>query len=154
MTIEEREEKFKNEVLEIGELLYSKRMMQEFIEWWTEKNRAKGKAQKMRFEREPTWETSKRMSYWARRTNGHNPYLSSAEKTIQAKKRDFANQLKPFLDAYGPDMLNEFYRWWAQPENKAKPEYLRWEQESFWELSTRLKSWNEREVNRHKSKMN
>jgi hypothetical protein len=150
MTIEEREELFKNEVFKIGDPRYTNRMIQEFIEWWTEKNRAKGKAQKMRFEREKTWETSKRMSYWARRTNAHNPYLSSAEKTILAKKREFANQLKPFLNIYGADMLNEFYRYWAQPENKAKPEYLRWENEDFWELSTRLKSWSEREANKNR----
>ena len=144
MTIDDRKENFKKEVFEVGGLLYSKRMLEEFFEWWSEKNRAKGKAQKMKWESEKTWETSKRLSYWARRTNGHNPYLSSLEKTIEAKKREFAGMLKPFLDLYGPDMLNDFYRHWSQPENKARPEYLRWEQEPYWDLPQRLKQWQSR----------
>lgn len=144
MTIDDRKENFKKEVFEVGGLLYSKRMLDEFFEWWSEKNRATGKAQKMKFEREATWETSKRLSYWARRTNGHNPYLSSLEKTIEMKKREFASMLKPFLDLYGPDMLNDFYRHWSQPENKARPEYLRWEQEAYWDLPQRLKQWQSR----------
>lgn len=150
MTIEERKENFRKEVYEIGETLYSKRMLEEFFGKWSEKNRAKGKAQKMRFELEKTWETSKRMAYWARRTNGHNPYLSSYEKTIAEKRRHFANELKPYLPHYGPDMLNSFYRYWAQPENKAKPEFLRWENEDFWDLSTRLKTWHERETDKNR----
>lgn len=154
MTIDERKEAFKKEIYEIGSLLYSKRMLDEFFEWWSEKNRAKGKAQKMRCEGEKTWETSKRMSYWARRTNGHNPYLSSTEQTIEAKKREFANSLKPYLPQYGPDLLNEFYRHWSQPENKAKPEYLRWEQESHWDISTRLKSWHSRLESRNRVQKN
>lgn len=144
MKIDDRKEAFKKEVYEIGGMLYSKRMLDEFFEKWSEKDRAKGKAQKMRFEKEKTWETAKRMSYWARRTNGHNPYLSSTEITIAGKKKEFANLLKPFLPTYGADMLNAFYRHWSQPENKAKPEYLRWELEEFWDLSTRLKAWEQR----------
>jgi len=153
MTIDERKEAFRKEVYEIGELLYSKRMLDEFFNSWSEKNRAKGKAQKMRFELQKTWETSKRMSYWARRTNGHNPYLSSTEKTILGKKKEFAKALEPYLPKYGSELLNEFYRHWTQPENKAKPEFLRWELEPFWELSQRLETWARRASAMHEERM-
>lgn len=153
MTIDEREEAFKKEVYDVGSLLYSKRMCDEFFEWWSERDRAKGKAQKLRFEKERTWQTSKRMSYWARRTNGHNPYLSSSEKTILGKKKEFAKLLEPFLPKYGSEMLNEFYRHWSQPENKAKPEYLRWETQEFWDLSQRLETWNRRAESMNNERM-
>jgi len=153
MTIDERKEQFKKEVYDIGGLLYSKRMLEEFFGSWSEKNRARGKAQKMRFELEKTWETSKRMAYWARRTNGHNPYLSSKEITILGKKKEFAKSLEPFLQKYGNDMLNEFYRHWTQPENKAVPEYIRWELEEFWDLSQRLETWNRRSQTMHEERL-
>lgn len=151
MTIEEREEVFKKDVFEAGELLYSKRMLDEFVGYWGEGNRAK--KPKMRWELEKTWRLSYRLQYWARRTNGHNPYLSSAEKSILGKKKEFAKSLEPYLPKYGSELLNEFYRHWTQPENKAKPEYLRWEQETYWELSARLETWARRASAMHEERM-
>lgn len=150
--IENRFNKFKEEVILEGQLKYSKRLIEEFTSYWGEPNRAK--KPKMRWELEKTWRLSYRLAYWANRTNRHNPYLSNSEKTIEAKKKEFASLLKPYLAQYGADMLNEFYRHWSQPENKAKPEYLRWEQESHWELGIRLKTWFQRnsDKNRYESK--
>lgn len=152
MTLEDREDIFKKEVFKVGELLYSKRMLEEFTNYWGEPNRAK--KPKMRWELEKTWRLSYRLSYWAKRTHGHNPYLSNSERTIETKKKEFANSLKPYLPQYGPDLLNEFYRHWSQPENKAKPEYLRWEAEEFWELSQRLKTWHSRLESRNRVQKN
>ena len=45
---------------------YTREMIVEFIDYWTEANRSKTK---MRFEKQETWEVSKRLAYWKRRSD-------------------------------------------------------------------------------------
>lgn len=47
---------------------YGKEMIREFFEYWTEMNKSKSK---MRFEQQPTWETSKRLATWAKRDKNY-----------------------------------------------------------------------------------
>lgn len=137
-------ERFRKEVVEVGGAIYTKEMIKHFLERWTEPDRAK--KSKMRFEREKTWETGRRLAMWAR--NNYNDiecFLTDAEKTIEQKKREFIKALDPFLKTYDRDILNGFYRHWGQPENKRIPTRLRWECEEFWHLGTRLAAWAARE---------
>lgn len=145
-SLQEREEEFRRHVYDVGGTLYTKKMLDLFSDKWTEPDR--GKRTKMRFEKEKTWRTSGRLATWAR--NNYDKIkclLSEEERTSQIRRRDFANSLQPFLKEYGREMLNRFYAYWSQPNEGG---YLRWEDEDFWELETRLQEWktrNERMVN-------
>jgi hypothetical protein len=140
--IEEREEEFRQHVYDVGGAIYTKLMLDRFISSWTEPDRGRGISQKMKFEKESTWNTSRRLATWARNNYDNIVcYLTDSQKTIQVKKKEFAVALEPFLPKYGKDLLNAFYRHWAQPENVPNPQRLRWELEEFWDLAARLQSW-------------
>lgn len=62
------------------------------------------------------------------------------EYTIEERKLKFANTLKPFLDLYGKETLNEFYAYWTEHSPKAKK--LRFELERAWGIERRLINWN------------
>mgnify|MGYP006921341893 FL=1 len=62
------------------------------------------------------------------------------ENNIEERKLKFADTLKPFLDTYGKDMLNDFYYYWTEP-NKSKTKF-RAELEKFWDLKKRLNTWD------------
>lgn len=66
------------------------------------------------------------------------------ENNIDSRKLKFADTLKPYLDKYGKEMLNEFYAYWIEP-NKSNTK-LRHESEKFWDLAKRLKTWNSRQT--------
>ena len=145
MTIEEREQKFRKEVQAIGGTIYTQEMLRRFSEHWTEPDRAPGVRQKMKFEKEKTWHTGRRLATWARNNyDGIQCYLTESQKTIAEKRHSFAVSLEPYLAQYGRDLLNAFYAHYAMPENKPKPEKLRWEDFEFWSLETKLKQWAER----------
>lgn len=145
MEIAEREREFRKKVQEIGGLTYTPTMLSRFADHWSEPDRAKGKAQKMKFEKQKTFEINRRLGTWARNNfDKIQCYLSDSEKTIVQKKRDLALALEPYLPKYGRETLNAFYKYWSQPENKPQPERLRWEAESFWSIETRLSQWAER----------
>ncbi len=150
MNIEEREDKFRKEVQEIGGLLYKKSTLDEFTDFWCEPDR--GAKPKLKMEKQKTWKTSLRLKTWARNCTerGKNPYLSDSEKTVEQKKRDFIVQLRPYLDKYGKSTLNSFYSWWGETDGNKN---LRFEGESHWELSSRLERWFQREQERNKQKV-
>lgn len=140
--LEEREAEFRKHVYLVGGTKYTKLMLDRFIEHWTQPDRAKGKAQKMGFEKEGTWQTTARLAKWARNNfDKIQCHLTEAEKSVQTKRRALAVQLEEYLPIYGREMLNLFYFFWSQPDEDG---YLRWERESFWDLGTRLKQWKAR----------
>ncbi len=146
-SIEEREAAFRREVYEVGGMIYTKKMLDNFANSWCEPDRAPGKRQKLKFEKQKTWKTSLRLAKWAENNyNGIQCYLTDSQKTIQQKKKSFAVQLEPYLGQYDKATLNAFYSYWATPENKPNPEYLRWEKQEYWELSTRLAQWAAKNV--------
>jgi hypothetical protein len=60
-------------------------------------------------------------------------------ENIEERKLKFADALKPFLDEYGRDMLNDFYFYWTEHgENDKK---LRFEKEKTFGISQRLRTW-------------
>ena len=60
-------------------------------------------------------------------------------ENIEERKLKFADALKPFLDEYGRDMLNDFYFYWTEHgENDKK---LRFEKEKTFGISQRLRIW-------------
>lgn len=147
MTLDERLLLFTKEVIDIGGTIYTKEMLKRFTAFWSEPDRAR--KPKMRYEREKTWKTAMRLQKWAQNNyDGIVCLLTAGEKTIAEKRKAFAESMHPFVGVYHRDTLNEFYRWYSMPENKTNPEYLRWELLEFWDLSTKLAAWADREAKR------
>lgn len=61
------------------------------------------------------------------------------DNDIEERKLKFASTLKPFLEKYGKDLLNEFYFYWTEP-NKSNTKF-RYELEKTWSLERRLHTW-------------
>lgn len=137
-----KKELFKKTMLDAGGLTYVKRMLDEFFDYWSEPNRSQ--KPKMRFELEKTWEISRRLRTWAKKVKGYQPDLTDSQRTIKQKQHEFSIQLEKHLEKYGKNTLNEFYKYWGQPENKPDPGRIRWEMEEFWDLPQRLSQWASR----------
>lgn len=58
---------------------------------------------------------------------------------IDSRKLKFASTLKPYLEVYGRDMLNDFYAYWTEP-NKSNTKFRK-ELEKTWSLQRRLAKW-------------
>jgi len=64
---------------------------------------------------------------------------SVKSKPIEERKTDFTELVRPYLDRYKKDMLNEFTAYWTEPnQTKAK---MKFEMEKTWDLSRRLARW-------------
>lgn len=73
-----------------------------------------------------------------------NATVNDKEKVIKkedivARKLKFSATLKPFLEKYGAEMLNDFYKHWTEP-NKSKTK-LRFEDQKYWDIAKRLATW-------------
>ena len=74
----------------------------------------------------------------------------SKENNIDERKLKFASTLKPFLDLYGKEMLNDFYLYWTEP-NKSNTKFKQ-ELEKTWGLERRLSTWSKNDFkNKEKS---
>jgi hypothetical protein len=70
---------------------------------------------------------------------------------IDSRKLKFAATLQPFLITYGKDFLNDFYKYWTEP-NKSNTKFKQ-ELEKTWSLSRRLETWakNDNKFNKQKN---
>lgn len=64
---------------------------------------------------------------------------------INIRKIEFQNTLSPFLAEYGKDVLNEFYKYWTEPNRTFTK--MRFEMEKTWSVDLRLSNWNKRNAN-------
>ena len=73
------------------------------------------------------------------------------ENNIDSRKLKFANTLKPFLNIYGKELLNEFYLYWIEP-NKSNTK-MRFEMQKTWSVELRLRKWamNDKNFNQNKN---
>ncbi len=88
-------------------------------------------------------------------TQGPSVQVKEKEKeeyTIEERKLKFADTLKPFLELYGKEMLNEFYAYWVEHNDKGKK--LRFEMERAWGIERRLATWHKNKQDRNKPKFN
>lgn len=70
--------------------------------------------------------------------------------SIDDRKLKFADTLKPFLDIYGKELLNDFYKYWTEP-NKSNTKFKQ-ELEKTWSLERRLETWAKNDKNFNKPK--
>ena len=62
------------------------------------------------------------------------------EYNIEERKQQFAASLKPYLDLYGKEMLNEFYAYWT--EHGSNDRKMRFEKEKAFGVERRLMNWD------------
>lgn len=74
------------------------------------------------------------------------------KEDLNVRKLKFSSTLQPFLNIYGKDLLNDFYRYWTEP-NKSQTKF-RQELEKTWDLERRLSKWaqNDKQFNEQKTK--
>lgn len=65
------------------------------------------------------------------------------KEKLEERKLKFASTLQPFLLTYGKDMLNDFYKYWTEP-NKSETKF-RQELEKTWDTQRRLETWARRD---------
>lgn len=66
-----------------------------------------------------------------------------------ARKKDFSDTLKPFLEKYGNELLNNFYSYWTQDAQNSKTKML-FEVQKGWSISHRLSTWKKKDFDKPK----
>ncbi len=78
-------------------------------------------------------------------------HQADTKRTPEEQKKAFVERLRPYLERYGKDMLNEFYLYWTEMnENGHK---MRFEMEKTFDIARRLARWknNEKEAKQNKT---
>ena len=82
--------------------------------------------------------------------------ITVAEKQVnmEQRKKDFGLTLQPYVEQYGRQMLNDFFRYWTEP-NKSGTK-MKFELERTWSIAGRLATWagNQRVFNHGKQTYN
>lgn len=68
------------------------------------------------------------------------------EKSIEERKAELAERMRPYLQKYGKDMLNAFYNYWTQISPNGKK--MLFEKQKAFQVSNRLSTWNAKNGNR------
>lgn len=78
-----------------------------------------------------------------------NIYLKEKEKSeltvaenMEKRKVKFYNELIPFVNIYGKEMMREFFDYWTEP-NKSKTK-MKFELQPTWDTKRRLSTWSKR----------
>lgn len=66
--------------------------------------------------------------------------VKEKENSIEERKLKFADTLRPFIEEFGRDMLNDFYSYWTEPTQSKIPK-LKFELMKTWDTYKRLKTW-------------
>jgi hypothetical protein len=71
------------------------------------------------------------------------PPKRKKKETLEERRKIFINELAEFLPKYGRDMINDFYRYWSEPDSKDGKK-MRFEMNDTWLLAGRLETWHRR----------
>lgn len=63
----------------------------------------------------------------------------SPQKTLEERKEEFYESLKPFVEKYGENLIEEFYNHWAQVNEGGTK--MHWEKQKTFEIARRLATW-------------
>lgn len=69
---------------------------------------------------------------------------SGLQPETAARKSDFYDSLRPFIDKYKPAMLRDFFNYWSEPNKSGSK--MRFELERTWDVGLRLSNWARREI--------
>ena len=80
-------------------------------------------------------------------THKYKPITNNLKpkNSIEERKLKFADTLKPFLSKYGKSMIEEFYKYWTEP-NKSKTKFKQ-ELQKTWDNQRRLETWARNDTN-------
>jgi hypothetical protein len=70
---------------------------------------------------------------------------------IDERKLKFASTLNPFVDVYGRDMINDFFKYWTEP-NKSNTKFKQ-ELEKTWSVERRLETWSKNDFGKRKTEV-
>ena len=70
--------------------------------------------------------------------NGEQP----KQKSIEQRRNDFGDTLRPYLMQYGKDMLNKFYKYWSEKDGVK----MKFEHQTSWDLPKRLETWRKNDL--------
>lgn len=74
-----------------------------------------------------------------------NVTVNKKKGDIDVRKLKFAETLKPFLEIYGKNLCNDFYKYWTEP-NRSNTKF-RQEIEKTWDIARRLETWAKNDKN-------
>ena len=74
-----------------------------------------------------------------RKRNANETQTNPNKKEKNIRKKEFQDQLNPYLEKYGKDLLNEFYLYWTEDTPKGR---LRYEEQKAFSLERRLLTWD------------
>jgi uncharacterized protein YihD (DUF1040 family) len=74
-----------------------------------------------------------------------NKIIKDKVNDINERKLKFSSTLSPYLSIYGKDMLNDFYKYWTEP-NQSNTKFKK-ELEKTWSLERRLETWAKNDKN-------
>ena len=77
-----------------------------------------------------------------------NDNVNVINNNIEQRKLKFATTLQPYLLTYGKSFLNDFYKYWTEP-NKSNTKF-KMELEKTWSLERRFETWAKNEKNFNK----
>ena len=63
-----------------------------------------------------------------------------AGKSLEERKEDFTNTLKPYVSDENREDMNNFFRYWSATSAK-NPQLMAFEREKSWNLEGRLRTW-------------
>ena len=66
---------------------------------------------------------------------------------MEQRNKEFYEELVPYVDIYGKDMIREFYDYWTEP-NKSNTQ-SRKDMEKTWNTSRRLTTWSKNNFGRN-----
>lgn len=82
-----------------------------------------------------------------RAANTSSNTLANTQKTIEERKKDFAERLKPYLEKYGKDTLNNFYQYWTQVNDGGVK--MLFEKQKAFQIPNRLATWRKNGYDSH-----
>lgn len=62
-----------------------------------------------------------------------------SQKTLDERRKDFYEALRPFTEKYGENLIDEFYNHWAQVNEGGTK--MHWEKQKTFEIARRLATW-------------
>jgi hypothetical protein len=77
-------------------------------------------------------------------TSSPTPPKSSLKETLPGRERKFIDDLAPYVQTYGKEVVRKFFNYWSE-KNKSGTK-MKWELERTFEISKRLATWVQRDA--------
>jgi len=66
-------------------------------------------------------------------------YHNQEDNSLDARRTAFIEELRPFIEQYGKDVVNKFGNYWLEKSTKGRK--FRFEKQPTFNISLRLKTW-------------